>query len=60
MTTIQTLAPLDNAAARFEDQPSASTATAYRVLAELYARLALISPEELDNILSLVLNYSGA
>ena len=60
MTSLQTLAALDNAAARYNDIPSITTAKAYQSLAELYFRLGLIDPTELDNILSLILNYSGA
>lgn len=58
--SFQTLAALDNAAARFDDKPTRHNATAYRAIAELYARLALIDAVELDNIISLILNYSGA
>ena len=58
--SLQTLAALDNAATRFDDNPTRHNATAYRAMAELYARLALIDAGELDNIISLILNYSGA
>lgn len=58
--SIEALEALDNAAARFDDAPSAITASAYRAMADLYARLGLIDPEELSNIINLVLNWSGA
>lgn len=60
MPSIEALAALDNTAARFADNPSAITAGAYRTMADLYARLGLIDPEELANIVNLVLNWSGA
>lgn len=58
--TIQTLAALDNAAARFHDAPSFETAKAYDHLAALYSRLGLIDPEEYVNIITLVLSWNGA
>lgn len=58
--SFEALAALDNSAARFADYPSDITANAYHAMANLYARLGLIDPEELANILSLVLNWSGA
>jgi hypothetical protein len=58
--SFEALAALDNSAARFADCPNDITAGAYHAMANLYARLGLIDPEELANILSLVLNWSGA
>jgi hypothetical protein len=58
--SLQTLAALDNAATRFDDNPTPTNAAAYRAIAELYARLALINSAELGNILAVIVNHIGA
>lgn len=48
---------LDDAATAFHDNPTETTALRYEAIAIAYCNAMVISPDELENILWLVVNF---
>lgn len=48
---------LDDAATAFHDNPTRATALRYEAIAIAYCNAMVISPDELENILWLVVNF---